>query len=66
MISFPSILWHYAEFDIYIIITLEKLLGVGSFGGFISHLVCCQTTLLASSGGLGFLFVVWTIAFAFL
>ncbi len=37
---FPSlsILQHYAEFDTHAIVTLEKLLGVRSFGGFINHL----------------------------
>ncbi len=28
------------KFDTYTIVTLEKLLGVGSFGGSISHLTC--------------------------
>jgi hypothetical protein len=37
-ISFPSpsILQHYVEFDIHTIFRLEKLFGVGSFGGFVS------------------------------
>jgi hypothetical protein len=45
---------------------LEKLLGVGSFGGSISHLVHHHAILHASSGGLNLLFVVWTIALVFL
>jgi len=45
---------------------LEKFLGVGSFGGFIDHLVCHQAILFASLGGLGFLFVVRITTFAFL
>jgi hypothetical protein len=35
---FLVILQHYVKFDIRIMATLEKLLGVGSFGGFIGHL----------------------------
>jgi hypothetical protein len=35
---FPGILQHYIEFNIHTIITLEKLLGARSFGGFIGHL----------------------------
>jgi hypothetical protein len=38
MFPFLVILQHYIKSDIHIITTLEKLLGVGSFGGFISHL----------------------------
>jgi hypothetical protein len=62
---FPSlvILQHYVEFNIRTIITLEKLLGVGSFGGYIGHLARCRTTILTSSS---MLFEVPTIAFAFL
>jgi len=41
VLPFPSILQLYTEFDICTIVTLEKLLIVGSFGGFISHLVHC-------------------------
>jgi hypothetical protein len=33
---FPNILQHYVEFDIHTIIRLEKLFGVGFFGGFFS------------------------------
>jgi hypothetical protein len=37
---FPSLntLQHYTKFDTHFITTLEMLLGVGSFGGFINHL----------------------------
>jgi hypothetical protein len=31
---------------------LEKLFGARSFGGFIGHLVCCQTIFFTSMGGL--------------
>jgi len=41
----PSILQHYAKFDIHTIATLEKLPGARSFGGFIGHLVFHQTNL---------------------
>jgi hypothetical protein len=37
---------------------LEKLLGGGSFGGFISHLACHQATFFTSLGGFGFLSIV--------
>jgi hypothetical protein len=65
---FPSlgILHHYVKFNIHTIVTLEKLLIVGSFDGFIGHLVHCQATFLATLGGLNFLFVVRTIALTFL
>jgi len=38
---FPSlgILQHYVEFNIHTITTMEKLFGVGFFGGSICHLV---------------------------
>jgi hypothetical protein len=38
MFPFLVILQHYVKFDIRIMVTLKKLLGVGSFGGFIGHL----------------------------
>jgi hypothetical protein len=41
MFPFLGILEHYAEFDICTITMLEKLYGVGSFGGFINHLAHC-------------------------
>jgi hypothetical protein len=44
---------------------LENLLGARSFGGSIGHLVHHQATFLASLGGFGLPFVVWTIALAF-
>jgi len=42
-IVFPSlgILQRYTEFDVHIIVMLEKLLGSRSFGTIISHLACC-------------------------
>jgi hypothetical protein len=57
---FPSlgILHHYVEFNTCTITTLEKLFGVGSFDGFISHLVRGQATFLVSSSGRNLLFVV--------
>ncbi len=48
---FLDILQHYIEFDIHTRAMLEKLLGVGSFGDSIGHLIHCQATLLASSNG---------------
>jgi hypothetical protein len=62
----PSTLQHYAKFDIHTIVVLEKLLDVRTFGGFIGHLAHPQTTFIAFSNGLGFLFVVWIVALAFL
>jgi hypothetical protein len=64
---FPSlgILQHYVEFNTCTIVTLEKLFGVKSFGGYIGHLVCCQTTLITFSGKLGLPFVVQIVALAF-
>jgi len=38
---------------------LEKLFSVGSFGGFINDLACCQTIFPASSGKLSLPFVIW-------
>jgi len=58
MFPFPGILKHYIEFDTRTIITLEKLFGVGSFNGSINDLVCHQTIFLASSNGVGLLFIV--------
>jgi hypothetical protein len=48
---FPSldILQHYVEFGICTIVTLEKLLGVRSFGNFIGHLTHHQAILPTSS-----------------
>jgi len=53
-IMFPSldILQHYVEFNIHTIITLEKLLGAGSFGGSINHLTCHQPLFLLLWAGL--------------
>jgi hypothetical protein len=50
MFPFLGILQHYAKFNTCTIVMLEKLLGVGSFGGSISHLTHCQGTFFASSG----------------
>jgi hypothetical protein len=52
---FPSlgILQHYAKFNIHTMATLEKLLGVRSFGGSISHLTNHQAIFPTSSSGLG-------------
>jgi hypothetical protein len=57
---FPSlsILQHYTKFNIRTIATLEMLLGVGSFSGFIDHLVHHHGIFHVSSGGLNFLFVI--------
>ncbi len=40
LIHYSGILYHYVEFDTCIINMLEKLLGVGSYGGYIGHLIC--------------------------
>jgi len=65
---FPSlnILQHYIEFDIFSIISLEKLFDVRSFGGFIGHLICHQATFFVSLGELNFLSVVQTITLSLL
>jgi hypothetical protein len=39
MFLFPCVLQHYVKFNIHTIATLEKILGMGFFGGFIGHLV---------------------------
>jgi hypothetical protein len=62
----PSILHHYAEFNTRTIVTLEKLLGAGSFSDSIGHLVRCQVILLVFSGGFSFPSMVQTIALTFL
>jgi hypothetical protein len=65
---FPSlgILHHYVEFNTCTITTLEKLLGVGSFDGSISHLIHGQATFLVFSGRLNLPFMVQTTTFTFL
>jgi hypothetical protein len=59
-IMFPSlsILQHYVEFNICALVTLEKLLGARSFGGFIGHLATHQAILFVSLGEFGFPFIV--------
>jgi hypothetical protein len=66
MFPSPSILQHYIEFDIHTIITLEKLLGAGSFGGYINHLTHHQAILLAFLGGLSLCFIIRTTTLTFL
>jgi hypothetical protein len=66
MFPSPNILQHYTKFDTRTIITLEMLFNVGSFGGFINHIVHRHATFLASSGGLSLPFVVWITTLAFL
>jgi len=65
---FPSlsILQHFAKFNICTIVTLEKLLGVGFFGGSIGHLAYCQAILLVVLGRIDLYFAVQTIASTFL
>jgi hypothetical protein len=58
MFSSLGILLHYAELDTCTIITLEKLLGVGSFNGSINHLAHCQAIFLSFLGRFGLLFLV--------
>ncbi len=57
---FPSlgILQHYIKLDTCTIVTLEKLLSAGSFGGSIGHLAHYQSILFASSGELNLLSMV--------
>jgi hypothetical protein len=66
MFTSPNILEHYTKFDICSTTTLEKLLGAGFFGGFISHLACHLANFLDFSNKFGLHFRVRTIAFAFL
>jgi len=61
-----GILQHYVEFDTHTIVTLEKLLNVGSFGGFINNLIYCLAIFSVFSNELGLPSVVWTITHAFL
>jgi hypothetical protein len=66
MFPFPSILQHYVEIDIHTIARLEKLFGVGSFGGSSSQPACHQAIFPAFSSGLGFPSIVWIVAFKIL
>jgi hypothetical protein len=66
MFPSPSILQHYAKFNIRTLITLEKLFGARSFGGSIDHLARHEATLLVSLGGVGFHSIVRSIAPTFL
>jgi hypothetical protein len=54
-ILFPSlgILQRYIEFDARTTTMLKKLLGPGSFGTTMGHLVHCQIIFFVSLGGLG-------------
>jgi hypothetical protein len=65
MFPYLNILQHYVKFNIHTIIMLEKLLGVGSFGGYIDHLTHCQTIfLLFQAGSTSFLwFGLWLMHF---
>jgi hypothetical protein len=66
MFPSPSILQHYDGFNTRTIATLEKLLGAGSFGGFIGHLVHCHAILPTFSNGFGLLSIVWIASSTFL
>jgi len=66
MFPFLSILQHYVEFNTCTVITLEKSLGVGSFGGSINHLVHCQSTLPVFLDMFGLSFMVRIVAPVFL
>ncbi len=65
---FPSlsILQHYAEFNTCTIVTLQKLLGAGFFGGSVGHLVHCQTTILVFLDRVGLSSMVRIVALVFL
>jgi hypothetical protein len=58
MFLFLGILQHYIKFNIGTTATLEKILGVRSFGGSINHLTCHQGILLVSSNGFNLFFVI--------
>jgi hypothetical protein len=58
MFPSPSILYHYTKFNICTIAMVEKLLGMGSFGGFIGHCTHHQTTILVSLDEFDLFFVV--------
>ncbi len=49
----PGILQHYTKFDVYIIVILEKLLKLRSFGTIAGHLAHRQVTFPTFFGGLG-------------
>jgi hypothetical protein len=66
MFPSPSILQHDIELDTCTITTLEKLLGVGSLGGSIGHLIHCYVTFLIFSNGFNLPFVTQTVTHAFL
>jgi hypothetical protein len=67
-IVFPSlgILQHYTKFDACTIAMLEKLLGLGSFGTTMSHLVDRSVIISTFSRELGLPLVVQLYAFTFL
>jgi hypothetical protein len=54
MFPSPGILQRYVKFESHTIIKLEKLFGVGSFGGSIDHLPHCHAILIIFSNELGF------------
>jgi hypothetical protein len=66
MLSSLGILQCYTEFDIRNITMLEKLLGGGSFDGFIGHLICRHVTFPTSFGGFGLFSIIRTITPTFL
>jgi hypothetical protein len=66
MFPSPSILQHYVEFNTCTIPTLEKLSSLGSFDGFIGHLVRRQAILFAFLNWTNLLFVVQIVATTFL
>jgi hypothetical protein len=56
--SSPNIIQHYVKFNLHTIVTLEKLLGMGSFGTIMDHLVCHQVILPISLRGISLPLVV--------
>jgi hypothetical protein len=63
---FPNILQHYVRFDLCTIVTLEKLLGIGSFDNIVGNLACHQITLPVSSRGFGLSLMVQLVTLTFL
>jgi len=59
-----GILQHYTKFDTCTITSLEKLLGVGFYGGYINHLSSCHSSCFFK--WVQPPFVVWIIARTFL
>jgi hypothetical protein len=53
MFPSPCVLQHYVKFNIHNIATLEKIFGMGFFGGFIGHLAYCHAIFFLFLGEFG-------------